>query len=71
VPEGAFVVISIEDLIADRVCQWHSGSAADRLGQAQQLFRLHPGIDMDYLEQRIREETMGEHGIKTTLDRTN
>lgn len=42
--------------------------AADRLGQAQQLLRLHPGLDMDYLERRIREETMGEHGIKGTLD---
>ena len=68
VPDGAFVVISIEDLIADRVGQWHSGSAADRLDQALQLFRLHPGIDMDYLERRIREETMGEHGIRSSLD---
>jgi hypothetical protein len=42
--------------------------SSGRLAQAQQLFRLHPGIDLDYLERRIREETMGEHGIKTSLD---
>lgn len=65
VSEGAFVVVSIEDLIADRVGQWHSGSAPDRLSQASHLLGLHPHLDNDYLERRIREETMGEHGIET------
>lgn len=65
VPEGAFVVVSIEDLIADRVGQWHSGSASDRLAQAARLLSLHESLDNDYLERRIREETMGEHGIET------
>lgn len=64
VPEGAFVVVSIEDLIADRIGQWHSGSAPDRLEQARQLLGLHAHLDQDYLERRIREETMGEHGIE-------
>jgi len=41
---------------------------ADRLDQARQLFRLHPGSVTDYLERRVREETMGEHGIKGTRD---
>jgi hypothetical protein len=65
VPDGAFVVVSVEDLIADRVGQWHSGSAPDRLAQARQLLDLHGNLDTGYLERRIREETMGEHGIET------
>jgi hypothetical protein len=62
---GAFVVISVEDLIADRVGQYASGSAPDRLEQARALFRLQPEVDRAYLERRIREESMGEHGIET------
>lgn len=59
-----FVVISVEDLIADRMGQWASGTAADRLGQARKLFALHPALDRVYLDRHIREETMGEHGIE-------
>lgn len=61
--DGAFVVISVEDLIADRMGQYASGSAADRREQAQTLFALQPALDRDYLERRIREETGGEYGI--------
>ena len=64
VPNGAFVVISVEDLIADRMGQWSSGTAADRLDQARLLFQLHPNADLVYLAKRISEETMGEHGIE-------
>lgn len=66
--DGAFVVISVEDLIADRMGQWASGTAADRLEQARKLFALHPKVDRVYLERRIREETMGEHGIEALED---
>lgn len=58
-----FVVISIEDLIADRMGQFASGTAADRIEQARKLFALHIVLDMDYLERRIRQETFGDYGI--------
>ena len=61
--EGAFVVISAEDLIADRMGQYASRSAPDRLGQAKALFGLQPNLDRAYLERRINEETGGDYGI--------
>ena len=63
-PAGTFVVISVEDLIADRMGQYASGTASDRLDQAQALFDLHPELDLVYLERRIREETFGDYGIE-------
>lgn len=64
-----FEIISVEDLIADRMGQYASGSAPDMLGQAQTLFDLYSDADMDYLERRIREETLNEHGIATLRSR--
>ena len=58
-----FAVISVEDLIADRMAQYHSGSAPEMLGQAQTLFRLYPSEDISYLDLRIREETSNDYGI--------
>ena len=62
---GAFVVISVEDLIADRMGQYASGSAPDRLAQARTLFALQTSLDRAYLDRRIKEETAGDHGIET------
>ena len=63
--EGAsFAMISVEDLIADRMGQYASGTASDRLDQARALLHLHPDVDAEYLDRRIREETMGDHGIE-------
>jgi hypothetical protein len=62
--EGSLAIISVEDLIADRMGQYASGSAAGMRGQARALLRLHPDADMHYLERRIREETAGEHGVE-------
>jgi hypothetical protein len=62
-PDGVIAVISIEDMIADRMGQYASGSAPEMLDQAQTLLTLHPDLDLTYLERRIREETLGEHGI--------
>jgi hypothetical protein len=59
-----FRVISVEDLIADRMGQYASGTAPDRLDQARILLALHPDADMDYLERRIREESMGDYGVE-------
>lgn len=60
---SSFAIISVEDLIADRMGQYASGTAKDRLEQARILFALHPTADLDYLERRIRQETAGDYGI--------
>jgi hypothetical protein len=60
---GEVAVISVEDMIADRMGQYGSGTARDMLGQARALFRLYPDADSDYMERRIREETAGDYGI--------
>ena len=59
-----FRVISVEDLIADRMGQFASGTARDRIDQARLLLALHPDAEMDYLERRIREESMGDYGVE-------
>lgn len=66
-PEGEtalFRVISVEDLIADRMGQYASGTAPDRREQARILLALHPDADIAYLEGRIREESMGDYGVE-------
>ncbi|MCP8892642.1 hypothetical protein NLI89_18265 [Sphingomonas faeni] len=62
-----FAVISVEDLIADRMGQYGSGAAPDMLAQAQTLFRLYQGQDDSYLDRRIREETSNDYGIDDIL----
>ncbi len=59
-----FRVISVEDLIADRMGQYASGTARDRIDQARILLSLHPDADFDYLERRIREESFGDYGVE-------
>ena len=61
---GAFAIIPVEDLIADRMGQYASGTAPEMLAQARSLYALHPGLDRDYLERRIRHETAGEYGLE-------
>lgn len=63
-PGAAFAIISVEDLIADRMGQYASGTARDRIDQARALFLLNPDVDLDYLERRIREESFGDYGIE-------
>lgn len=63
-PGASFAIIPAEDLIADRMGQYASGTARDRLDQARILFALNPDLDLDYLERRIREESFGDHGIE-------
>ena len=62
--DGGFAIVSVEDLVADRMGQYASGSAPEMLGQARALLRLHPEADMEYLERRIRFETGGDHGVE-------
>ena len=63
-PGLSFAIIAVEDLIADRMGQYASGTARDRLDQARLLYRLNPDVDEVYLDRRIREESFGDHGIE-------
>jgi len=62
-PEADFAIISVEDLIADRMGQYASGSAREMLQQARELLHLHPEADLDYLSLRIRQETFGDYDL--------
>ena len=62
---GRAAFIAIEDIIADRMGQYASGSAAEMLEQARALFELYPDADLDYMERRIRYETGGDYGLET------
>jgi hypothetical protein len=61
---GSIVMLSIEDMIADRMGQYASGSAPEMLGQAKALRALQLPVDPEYLDARIREESMGDYGIE-------
>lgn len=61
-------VIAPEDIIADRMGQYASGSAPEMLGQARALFALCEGLDLDYMKRRISEETAGAHGLQDLQD---
>ena len=63
--DARFRVIAVEDMIADRMGQFASGSGgADEMReQARALLRLFPDMDRAYLERRIREETAGDHAV--------
>ncbi len=62
-PDASFAILSVEDLIADRMGQYASGTARDRIDQARTLLSLHPNVDRSYLDRRIRHESAGEYGI--------
>lgn len=57
-------ILSVEDMIADRMGQYASGTAREMFDQARELASLAGGIDRDYLEHRIRTETLGEYGVE-------
>lgn len=63
-PDGSAAVIAPEDIIADRMGQYASGSAPEMLGQARALFAICEGLDMGYMERRIGEETAGDYGVQ-------
>ena len=60
---GQVSILALEDMIADRMGQYASGTAPDMLGQAQALFDLYPDADLDYMDRRIRAESIGDYGI--------
>lgn len=61
---GIIEVIATEDIIADRMGQYASGTARDMLSQARTLFALSEDLDLDYMERRIRYETAGDYGVE-------
>lgn len=61
---GLFRVVGVEDIIADRMGQFASGSAPETREQARALLKLYPDIDRDYLEKRVRKETLDEYGFE-------
>ena len=61
--DGSAAVISVEDMIADRMGQYASGTAPEMLEQARRLYALHEDVDLDYMEKRIRHESAGDYGI--------
>jgi hypothetical protein len=67
-PDGVAAIISVEDMIADRMGQYASGSAPEMLEQARSLFHLYADADLDYMDQRIRYETGGDHGVADLRD---
>lgn len=62
--DGEAAIISVEDMIADRVGQYASGSAPEMLEQARRLFTLHADADLAYMEKRIRHESVGDYGVE-------
>lgn len=44
--------------------QFASRTAPDRIEQARILLALHPDAELDYLDRRIREESMGDYGVE-------
>lgn len=61
--DGEAAIVSVEDLIADSMDQYASGSAPEMLEQARRLFRLHADADRAYMEDRIRHESAGDYGV--------
>ncbi|WP_448663512.1 hypothetical protein ACG3SL_02240 [Sphingomonas sp. CJ20] len=62
--DGIAAMVSVEDMIADRMGQYASGTAPEMLDQARALYRLYPDADRDYMDRRIRHETVGDYGIE-------
>lgn len=61
--DGVAAIMSVEDVIADRMGQFASGSAPEMLDQAWRLLVLHSDLDRAYLDRRVREETADDYGI--------
>lgn len=61
--DGVAAFVSVEDMIADRMGQYASGTAPEMLEQARRLFRLHADADLAYMDSRIRYETAEDYGV--------
>ncbi len=61
--DGTVAIVSVADMIADRMGQFASGSAPEMLAQARSLYALHPDVDHAYLDSRIRYGTGGDYAL--------
>jgi hypothetical protein len=61
--DGAARIVAVEDMIANRMGQYASGTAPEMREQALTLFNLYPDLDVEYLERRMREESVGDFGV--------
>lgn len=62
--DGSASIISLEDMIADRMGQFALKTAPEMLDQACALAARHSDMDRAYLTRRIIEETAGELSIE-------
>lgn len=60
---ATFRILSLEDMIADRMGQYASGTAREIGEQAAILLALYPECDRAYLDARIRDGSLGDYGI--------
>jgi hypothetical protein len=67
-PDGEVAVMAVEDIIADRMGQYASGTAHEMREQAKCLFILHNEADIDYMDKRIRYESGGDYGVADFKD---
>jgi hypothetical protein len=69
--KGSLSVISVEDIIADRMgqCASHEPSNQEMLDQAVSLFQIATDLDEDYLDKRISAETLDTYGLSFLTDR--
>ena len=70
---GKVTIIPAEDIIADRMGQYNSGPRGipEMLSQAIKIYRFAINLDEDYLERRIREETLDDLGLKDLKEAAN
>ncbi len=66
--DGAVALIAPEDMIADRMGQYASGTAPEMLRQARALLDLCESLDLSYMDRRISEETSGDYGLQDLAD---
>jgi hypothetical protein len=61
-PEGEILMAATEDLIADRLGQWVASGRRDSelLIQAQAMIQVAENVATEYLDRRIRQDTVGE-----------
>lgn len=62
--DGMVRIISVEDMIADRMGQFASGTAPEMRKQARAMLVLHSDVDRAYLADRVIEETAGGYRIE-------
>ena len=63
-PDGDVAILAPEDMIADRMGQYASGTAPEMLGQARALFAICEELDINYMSRRIQEETAGSYDVQ-------